>query len=62
MRKIAKINGTKPNFDAEIAIVNGVQVWLIGGEAAAHAAVREAVTFALEVLTTDPDLQGDRET
>lgn len=55
MEKLPKNASKGPRFDAEMTVVNGVQIWIVGGSEAAHAEVREAVGFALEVLTSEPE-------
>ena len=55
MEKLPENARKSPRFDAELAVVNGVQIWIVGGSEAAHAEVREAVGFALDVLTSEPE-------
>lgn len=55
MEKLPKNASKIPRFDAEMTVVDGVQIWIVGGSEAAHAEVREAVSFALEVLTSEPE-------
>lgn len=55
MEKLPENARKSPRFDAEMTVVNGVQIWIIGGTEAAHDEVREAVGFALDVLTSEPE-------